>query len=56
MLSVWNVGVDWAAAAADEGIEGAECLTPFHLASAWSTWDEEHRATVLSWLELPFFP
>jgi hypothetical protein len=68
MLSVWNTSTNWEELANEDEellatyrrqVEDPEArirLPRFDLFEAMGTWDEEHRAAMLYWLEAPFYP
>lgn len=57
VLSVWNCNTDWNHEAHREGfLSGEERLRPFDIFEAFGTWDHEHRAAALAWLNDPFWP
>lgn len=52
LLSVWNPDADWRTA----GLKVKPGFGRFNLTRAMGTWDREHRAACLAWVEAPFWP
>lgn len=52
LLHVWNAETDWR----EFGLKVKAGYGRFNLGRAVASWDYEHRAACLEWLEAPFFP
>jgi hypothetical protein len=56
LLGVWNPGADWQELAAELGLSQCASARPFNLLEAVETWDAEHLAAAVAWMDAPFWP
>lgn len=52
LLNVWNTDTDWRT----QGLKVKAGFGRFNLGRAMASWDHEHRAACLRWIEAPFWP
>ena len=56
LLGVWNPSTAWQEVAAELGVSQCTGARPFNLMEAVESWDGEHLAAAVAWMDAPFWP